>query len=62
MVAPEEINLCGMQYFEAEEQKYGLKWVVPSVHEISDEDVSSIGRLSGLLSRFVPIVRSFSTS
>lgn len=62
MIAPEKVNLCRMQYFETEEEKYSLKWVVSSVYEISDEDVSGIGWLTGLLSRCVPIVRSFSTS
>lgn len=62
MVAPEQVHLCGMQQFEAEEEKYGFKRVVSSVYEISDEDVSSVGWLTGLLSRCVPIVSSFSTS
>ena len=47
MVAPEEVDLLGVQQLEAEEKHDSFDRVVAAVHEVPDEDVLGRGRLAG---------------
>ena len=48
VVAPQQVHPLGVLHLQAEQQSDRLHWVIPSVHEISDEDVLVIGNASTL--------------
>lgn len=46
VVPPEEKDVVGVTQLEAEQQHDSLERVVPPVHEVSDEDIACLRRLS----------------
>lgn len=62
MVPAEEEDFVGVTQLEAEKQHDGLKRVVASVHEVADEDVARLGRLSCCVRGGVPVASNLSTS
>lgn len=47
MISPEQVDMLGVLYLEAEQEHDGLEGVVAPVHEVSDEDVLGGRRVPG---------------
>ena len=62
VIASEEIDLFGVEYLQAEEEHDCLYWVVASIDEISNENVSCVGELASWMRGIVHILNIFSTS
>jgi hypothetical protein len=62
VVASQQIDVLGVEQFEAEEEHDGLQGVVPAIYKVPDKNESCIWRVSSFLNKGVPIDKSFSTS
>jgi len=56
VVAPQQVDTVGVLHLQAEEEGDGLDRVVPSVHEISDEDELVVGHASPLADQVLHVV------
>jgi hypothetical protein len=55
MVTSEQNDIFGVFYFIAKQKLDGLNWIIPSVYEISNKDVSCSRQLTSYFEQFKDI-------